>query len=343
MGRHQYGVTMAGHWHFQKLAVTVHVLRAWLEANPHAAAADRDVALAEFDRLMAALLREAAEPVNEPEIARPSPGLRTRVTLVRDLTDRVPGLRTLYERHVARHGFVEAEEYLAELAVWVAEAFVESHRENGVDRCWTTVIDLLERACVEDPSGGVAGLVHEAFVANLPAPGEPGYEVNFMLFGTLARDRERYVARMVARPELLVGDDQAAFVGSIVDEVPALYARYQDHVSAYGLVLPDLFLADLVHWLVRDYRRTRWPWTRRRDWAKVLDVVEDAYVKEYDGKVGQLIDVSLLENLPGDGEPGHELVHELGPRLRRDLDRKRDVLRTRDGPWLGPGHRSRGE
>jgi hypothetical protein len=285
--------------------------------------------------LMAAMLREAAEPINEPEIARSLPGLRTRVTLVRDLTDRVPGLRPLHARHLARHGYVEAEQFLADLAGWVTDAFVESHREDGTDRCWTTVIDRLERACVEDPTGGVAGLVRDAFVANLPSPGEPGYEVNFMLFGTLARDRERYVAQMVARPELLVGDDQTAFVAGLVDEVPALYARYREHVSAYGMLLPDLFLADVVHWLVRDYRRTRWPWVRRRDWAKVLSLVEVAYVREYDGRVGQLIDVSFLENLPADGEPGHELVHELGPRLRRDLDRNRDVLRTRDGPWLG--------
>ncbi|HEX6445419.1 MAG TPA: hypothetical protein VF053_10050 [Streptosporangiales bacterium] len=326
---------MAGHWHFQKLAVTVHVLRAWLEANPQAAAEDRDVALAEFDRLMAALLREAAEPLNEPEIARAPPSLRTQWGLVRGLADRVGELRPLYEKHVAQRGYVAPEEFLAELASWVAEAFVDAHREDGTGHDWITVIDLLEQACVEDPSGGLAELVRQAFVANLPPPGEPGYEVNFMLFGTLARDRERYVARMVARPELLVGEDQAAFVAGLVDQVPALGARYQDHVAAYGMLLPDLFLLDVVHWLVRDHRRARWPWSRRRDWARVLRLVEDAYVREYDGRVGQLIAVSFLENLPADGEPGHGLVDELGPWLRRDLDRARDVLRTRDGPWLG--------
>lgn len=326
---------MAGHWHFQKLAVTVHVLRAWLEANPQAAAEDRDVALAEFDRLMAALLREAVEPVNEPEIARAQPGMRTQLDLVHDLTDRIADLRPLYERHVDRHGHVDPEAFLAELAAWVAEAFVDAHREDGTNRGWTTVIDRLERACVEDPSGGLPGLVQQAFVANLPAPGGPGYEVNFMLFGTLAGNRERFVARLVARPGALIGEDQAAFVTRLVDEVPALRPRYQDHVSDYGTLLPDLFLADVVHWLVRDHRRTRRPWSRRRDWARLLRVVENEYVRQYDGKVGQLIEVSFLENLPADGEPGHDLVHELGPQLRRDLDRSRDVMRTRDGPWLG--------
>lgn len=326
---------MAAHWHFQKLAVTVHVLRAWLEANPQAAAGDRDVALAEFDRLMAALLRDAAEPRNEPEIAQTPPDKFTLLDLVHDLTGHVPALRPLHERHVQRHGHVDPEAFLAELASWVADAFVDAHREDGADRGWTTVVDRLERACAEDPSGGLAGLVHDTFVANLPPPGGRGYEVHFMLFGTLARDRERFVAQLVARPEALVGQDQREFVARLVDEVPALRSMYRDHISGYGTLLPDLFLADVVHWLVRDYRRTRRPWSRRRQWATLLRIVEEEYVEQYDGKVGQLIDVSFLENLPADGEPGHELVHELGARLRRDLERSREVMRTRDGPWLG--------
>lgn len=328
---------MAGHWHFQKLAVTVHVLRAWLEANPQAAAEDRDVALAEFDRLMAALLREAADPPDEPDVAREPPGIRTQLDLVHQLTDHVPELRPFYEQHVERTGCVDPERFLADLAAWVADAFVDAHREEGSDRGWTRVIDRLEQACVEDPSGGLAGFVHDTFVANLPPPGDRGYEVNFMLFGTLARDRERFVARMVSRPDVLVGADQEAFVTRLVDEVPALRGSYQDHLTAYGTLLPDLFLADVVHWLVRDYRRTRRPWSRRHDWVRLLRVIEDEYVEQYDGKVGQLIDVSFLENLPREGEPGHELVHELGPRLRRDLDRNRATMRTRDGPWLDAG------
>lgn len=325
---------MAGHWHFQKIAVTVHVLRAWLEANPQAAAEDRDFALAEFDRLMAALLREAAEPTDEPEIAGRPPEMHTQLDLVRNLTERIPALRPLYERHVEEHGEVHPERFLADLAAWVTEAFVDAHREGGTDRGWVAAIDLLEQACVEDPSGGLCGLVHQGFVANLPEPGQPGYEVNLMLFGSLARDRERFVARMVSRPDALVGEDQEAFVARIVDEVPPLRSMYQAHVAGYGTLLPDLFLADVVHWLVRDYRRKRRPWSRTRDRATLLRIVEEEYVRQYDGKVGQLIDVSFLENLPAEGEPGHELARELGPRLRRDLDRARGAMRTRDGPWL---------
>lgn len=109
-----------------------------------------------------------------------------------------------------------------------------------------------------------------------------------------------------------MSETTVAFVEDLAARFPGLKGALEDHRKDYGEVLPHVFLADVVRYLV------------------ALTAVEgrlgeaQKLVAHFEAQFGQpelqeLIAVSFVENLPGPSEPGARLRLMLGPALRTQL------------------------
>ena len=105
-----------------------------------------------------------------------------------------------------------------------------------------------------------------------------------------------------------------AFVGALVDRVPALLNVLQVHLDDNNDLLPHLFLADVTRWLLREYTADESS-TSVRD---ALEFMEHAYSRTRDHP-SELISVSFLENLPLPGAEGSKIREVLGPSLAAQL------------------------
>ncbi|GAA2860002.1 hypothetical protein Acy02nite_56130 [Actinoplanes cyaneus] len=91
---------------------------------------------------------------------------------------------------------------------------------------------------------------------------------------------------------------------------------YVNNVEAYGEFAPGLFFWEVVQVTVRSYLGDR----DEPDWRSTLDFME-AVARSGGQEERKAVAFHFLWNLPNRGEPGHELVGELGPELTRVLDR----------------------
>jgi hypothetical protein len=112
----------------------------------------------------------------------------------------------------------------------------------------------------------------------------------------------------------------AAFVSRLVTAVPALEPLARENAFGdHGDVLVHPFLGDVVAREVENLRQGRIDEVRA-----VLDVLDAEFAEDAEEPIA----VSFVENLPYPDEPGAEIVHLLGPRLRTELDRQRSPRRT---------------
>jgi hypothetical protein len=105
---------------------------------------------------------------------------------------------------------------------------------------------------------------------------------------------------------------------ALVAAVPDFDYVYSNNIEAYDVFSPGLFFWDVVQATVRSYLGDR----EEPDWRSTLHFMETA-VQSADQEERKAIGFHFLWNLPNRGEPGHELVGELGPELTRVLDRLR--------------------
>jgi hypothetical protein len=117
----------------------------------------------------------------------------------------------------------------------------------------------------------------------------------------------------------------AAFVERVTDAVPALGRlaaenRYGDRRD----VLVHGFLGDVAFRELDNYR-SGGP-VAMEEVRTVLALLEAELGT--DRGVDEAIAVSFVENLPYPGEPGADLVDQLGPKLRAELARQRPVVES---------------
>lgn len=92
---------------------------------------------------------------------------------------------------------------------------------------------------------------------------------------------------------------------------PQLEQVYDDHVENEGVLLPHLFLWDVVAELVETFSRHD---SDGLDWQGVLAFFGDEF-DSGDKEIVTLISTSFLPQLPHPHQAGHELIRYLGPSL----------------------------
>ena len=112
-----------------------------------------------------------------------------------------------------------------------------------------------------------------------------------------------------------------AVIDRLVEACAALKPLFDEHLEDnFGEVLPHLLLGDMTRQLVG---QTAGPGAFR-DTEAALRQLEDEFASGTD-EVKELIAVSFLENLPERPEPGLDLRLALGPSLKRELSRMREL------------------
>lgn len=104
------------------------------------------------------------------------------------------------------------------------------------------------------------------------------------------------------------------FVHRMLHAVPELEDLYQEHLHDNEESLPHVLMGDVVRWLVDVY------WARpsaedSSSWIRLLRFLDVEYECGA-GEIRNLIEVSVLENLPYPHERGSGLVQHLGPELQ---------------------------
>ncbi|WP_155123424.1 MULTISPECIES: hypothetical protein [unclassified Actinoplanes] len=91
---------------------------------------------------------------------------------------------------------------------------------------------------------------------------------------------------------------------------------YSNNIEAYDRFSPGLFFWEVVQATVRSYLGDQ----DEPDWRSTLDFMESA-VRSGSQDERKAVGFHFLWNLPNRGDPGHDLVGELGPELTRILTR----------------------
>jgi hypothetical protein len=103
---------------------------------------------------------------------------------------------------------------------------------------------------------------------------------------------------------------------ALVTAVPDFDYVYSNNIEAYDVFSPGLFFWEVVQATVRSYLGD----PEEPDWRSTLQFMEAA-VQSTDQEERKAVGFHFLWNLPNRGEPGHDLVGELGPELTRVLTR----------------------
>lgn len=107
-----------------------------------------------------------------------------------------------------------------------------------------------------------------------------------------------------------------AFIRSLVDRFPQLRPALVEHTEDnFGEVLPHVFLAEVMRYLVAQWLRGG-----SSDVSAIVEYVEAAFATG-DSDLEALISTGFLEALPRCGEPGYELRRQLGPKLSAEAAR----------------------
>ncbi|MFF1507466.1 hypothetical protein [Streptomyces sp. NPDC058326] len=98
-------------------------------------------------------------------------------------------------------------------------------------------------------------------------------------------------------------------VGDLVSRIPEFRGVYENHVFRQGGVLPHVFFWDVVQDTVRSFLGEA---PDAADWRSTLAFLEEQSCRGVLG-VDEVIVTSFLGDLPSPQEPGHAIVHQLGP------------------------------
>jgi hypothetical protein len=109
------------------------------------------------------------------------------------------------------------------------------------------------------------------------------------------------------------------FIRDLGASFPALRPMLAEHVEDnFGDVLPHLFLADVLRWLLAQLDEGGGD--DRAEITDILSFLEDAF-SAGDEERQELISTGFVENLPRPGEPGARIRRMLGPELRDEAGR----------------------
>ncbi|WP_435974282.1 hypothetical protein [Streptomyces sp. Qhu_M48] len=98
-------------------------------------------------------------------------------------------------------------------------------------------------------------------------------------------------------------------VSDLVTRIPEFRDVYERHVFHQGGVQPHVFFWDVVQDTVRSFLGEA---PSAADWRRTLAFLEEQSRRGVLG-VDEVIVTSFLGDLPSPQEPGHAIVHQLGP------------------------------
>jgi hypothetical protein len=112
-----------------------------------------------------------------------------------------------------------------------------------------------------------------------------------------------------------------ALVDRLTGTFPQLLRLREEHLEAFGELLPHVLFGELTAWLVDEYAAAPQAGPEAA-WRRILADLERAY-EAGDVDTRELLYVSFLENLPYPQEPGAGITGHLGPHLAADLAEQR--------------------
>ncbi|GHG28059.1 hypothetical protein [Streptomyces zaomyceticus] len=98
-------------------------------------------------------------------------------------------------------------------------------------------------------------------------------------------------------------------VSDLVTRIPEFRGVYENHVFHQGGVQPHVFFWDVVQDTVRSFLGED---PAAADWRRTLAFLEEQICRGVLG-IDEVIVTSFLGDLPSPQEPGHAIVHQLGP------------------------------
>ncbi|MFJ4869201.1 hypothetical protein [Streptomyces sp. NPDC088757] len=110
-------------------------------------------------------------------------------------------------------------------------------------------------------------------------------------------------------------------VSDLVARIPEFREAYETHVLYQGGVLPHVFFWEVVQDTVRSFLGED---PAAPDWRRTLAFLEEESRRGVLG-VDEVIVTSFLGDLPSPHEPGHALVHRLGPVMAGKFARMRPL------------------
>ncbi|MFB7513754.1 hypothetical protein [Streptomyces sp. NPDC056144] len=110
-------------------------------------------------------------------------------------------------------------------------------------------------------------------------------------------------------------------VSDLVTRIPEYRGAYESHLFSQGDVHPHVFFWDVVQGTVRSFLGED-PYAA--DWRRTLAFLEEQCSRGVID-IDEVIVTSFLGDLPSPQEPGHALVHQLGPGLAAKFVRIRPV------------------
>lgn len=209
----------------------------------------------------------------------------------------------------------------------VAADAVHRYRAGGVEEAeQLRALFAFMESEVGDPA--TEQLISE-FVEMLPEPGR-GDDAVLDMLGPLLRSLKD---EQVRREDESASAAEAQFLYRMVDEIPYLRERLQEHFERFRRPLGHVFVGEMVFEVFGMYAGGRLETIR-----PLLDFLEREF--GYDEDVDNVIAVSFVEMLPDPGETGYGIEAELGPKLRREAARSASAVRSGCGR-LGRGGGSR--
>ncbi|MFE0699582.1 hypothetical protein [Streptomyces sp. NPDC058872] len=98
-------------------------------------------------------------------------------------------------------------------------------------------------------------------------------------------------------------------VSDLITRIPEFRGAYETHVFRQGDVLPHVFFWDVVQDTVRSFLGEA---PGAADWRRTLAFLEEQSARGV-LDIDEVIVTSFLGDLPSPHEPGHAIVHQLGP------------------------------
>ncbi len=230
---------------------------------------------------------------------------------VERLADSVPPLREMLADNKQRHGAQAPRAFLRTVAQVLPSRYFGGDPVTADE--YRRVLDFLDHEFGKDDE--IDTLIAESFLAHLPAPDDFRAKALELLGPALRAELDRQ-----RRGEgIPVRSPEKELVRRLVEAEPSLQEVLRAHLDFSGELLPHPFMADVTRKVVE--------WSRSGDDADlarmraVLQFLDTEFGRDF--LVDELIAVSFIENLRADGEPGHEIVAALGPKLRAEFDRQR--------------------
>lgn len=241
-----------------------------------------------------------------------------QLDLIHEIVRLIPTLSSLYEEHFDERNALTYP-FFNDLTVWAVEDFEATRHDEAGSADWHRLLDLLERHYVEDPDDpddDVMGLIHVAFVENLPYPWERGAAIVDEL-----------------GPRLLDAMKTARGAMEICRRIGKAFPDLrQTYRGLFEQARPDVdpsadFLATTTRWACDDYLDSLAGHGRRPGWRELMDMFEreyaaDGFMEERglsEGEIADNIEEAVLAELPLPTEPAAGIRDHLGPYLAEGL------------------------